>query len=246
MNVQSLALRQGGDERRACFALVDEADLQAASAQPEALLGAAELARFCTLRFPLKRQGFLLGRLAAKQALGALLDETDLRNIEIHPGIFGQPLVHHPRAARVEVSVSHSHGLAVALAHPGEFPMGVDLESVSTDSAATILGELQASDAEKAWLAEQAQKAQRALGEAAACGVLWTAREALGKSMQIGLNCPLGILALKRLEPAGANAWIGQYANFPQSRCLSQTLGARALSVALPLALELAPWPLLG
>lgn len=240
MNVQSLALRQGGDERRACFALVDEADLQAASAQPEALLGAAELARFCTLRFPLKRQGFLLGRLAAKQALGALLAEADLRNIEIHAGIFGQPLVHHPRAARVEVSVSHANGLAVALAHPGEFPMGVDLESVSTDSAATILGELQTSDAEKAWLAEQA------LGEAAACGVLWTAREALGKSMQIGLNCPLGILALKRLEPAGANAWIGQYANFPQSRCLSQTLGARALSVALPLALELAPWPLLG
>ncbi len=239
MNLQALALRHGENDQHAYFALVEEADLRAASAQPEALLGKAELARFGALRFALKRQGFLLGRLAAKQALSALLAEPDLRNIEIRAGIFGQPLVHHPRAAQADVSVSHSHGMAVALAHPPGFPMGVDLESVSAGSAATILGELQISQAEKAWLAEQS------LGEAAACGVLWTAREALGKSMRIGLNCPLGLLALNQLVPAGAHAWIGGYANFPQSRCLSQAAGARALSIALPLALELAPWPLL-
>ena len=63
--------------------------------------------------------------------------------------------------------------------------------------------------------------------------------------MKTGLNCPLGILALKHLEPVGATAFVGQYVNFPQSRCLSQAFDARVLSIAMPMAVELAPWPLL-
>ena len=242
MKLQTLALRHGDDTRCAYFSLAEETELQASEAQPDALLSASELLRYGALRFARKRQGFLLGRLAAKRALGALLAETDLRNIEIQSGVFGQPLVHHPRAAGVEVTLSHSHGLGVALAYPSVFPMGVDLETVAADASATILGELQISDAEKAWLAGQAGQA---LGDAAACGVLWTAREALGKSMKTGLNCPLGILALGPLEAVGATACAGQYVNFPQSRCLSQAFDARVLSIAMPMAVEMAPWPLL-
>ena len=238
MNPQALALRQGDDERRACFALAEDAELQASSALPAALLSEFELARFEELRFPLKRRGFLLGRLAAKRALGALLAEPDMRRIEIRPGLFGQPMVHHPRVGCAEVTVSHSQGLAVALAYPGEFPMGVDLETVAAGSADTILGELQISDAEKAWLAA------RMVGHATACGILWTAREALGKSMKIGLNCPLGVLSLGQIESAGATAWIGQYANFPQFRCLSQEIDGRVLSIAMPVAVNLESWPL--
>ncbi len=239
MKLQALTLRYGNDERRAYFAVVEEIELQASAALPEALLGESELARFGELRFPLKQQGFLLGRLAAKRALGALLAEPDLRRIEIRSGVFGQPLVHHPRAGCAEVTLSHSQGLAVALAFPGEFPMGVDLEAVSAGSAVTILRELQISDAENAWLAAVT------VGEASACGILWTAREALGKSMKIGLNCPLGIFSLGHLEPAGVAAWTGRYANFPQSRCLSQEIDGRVLSIAMPMAVELRPWPLL-
>lgn len=238
MNLLALALRQGDDERRACFALVEEVELQASSALPAALLSEFEQARFEELLFPLKRRGFLLGRLAAKRALGALLAEPDLRRIEIRSGLFGQPMVHHPRADCAEVTVSHSQGLAVALAYSGEFPVGVDLETVATGSADTILGELQISDAEKVWLASET------VGRATACGILWTGREALGKSMKIGLSCPLGILSFGHIESAGAAAWIGQYENFPQFRCLSQEIDGRVLSIAMPVAVELASWPL--
>lgn len=237
MNLQALTLRHGDEERPTTFAVVGKIELQAAAALPQSMLGEAELAGFAALRFPLKRQGFLLGRLAAKRALGALLAEPDLRRIEIRSGVFGQPLVRHPRAGRIEVTLSHSHGLAVALAYPGELPMGVDLETVSAAAAATILGELQLSAAEKAWLAAGT------VDEATACGVLWTAREALGKSMKIGLNCPLGILALDHIESAGAAAWAGRYANFPQSQCLSQAIDGRILSIAMPLKTELSAWP---
>ncbi len=237
MNLQPIILRHGDEQWRACFAVVNEIELQAPAALPEGFLSESELAGIGALRFPLKRQGFLLGRLAAKRALGALLAEADLRRIEIRSGVFGQPLVRHARAGGVEVTLSHSHGLAVALAYPGELPMGVDLETVSAAAAGTILGELQLSAAEKAWLAAGT------LDQASACGVLWSAREALGKSMKVGLNCPLGILALEHLESAGAAAWTGRYANFPQSRCLSQAFDARVLSLAMPIATALSAWP---
>jgi len=233
MNPQALTLRHGDEERRAIFAVAEAVELQA----PAAFLSEAELAGFSALRFPLKQQGFLLGRLAAKRALGALLAEPDLRRIEIGSGVFGQPLVRHPRAEGIDVTLSHSHGLAVALAYPAESPLGVDLETVSEVAAGTILAELQLSAAEKAWLAA------RTIDEATACGVLWTAREALGKSMKIGLNCPLGVLSLGQLEPAGAAAWDCRYANFPQSRCLSQAIDGRVLSIALPSETELSAWP---
>jgi phosphopantetheinyl transferase len=238
MNLHALALRQGDDEKRAYLAFSEQGEPQASSALAEALLSESELAAFRNLRFPAKQQSFLLGRLAAKRALGALLAEPDLCRIEIRSGAFGQPLVHHARAGGVDVTVSHSQGLAVALAFPRELPMGVDLETVSELAARTVLGELQVSAAERVWLAAGT------LGETAACGVLWTAREALGKSMKIGLNCPLGLLALGRIESAGAAAWTGGYANFAQSRCLSQAFEARVLSIAMPLAVELVPWPL--
>lgn len=238
MNLQTLALRHGDEERHASFALAREIELQTPADLPESFLSETELANFGALRFPLKQQGFLLGRLAAKRALGALIEEPDLRLIEIRAGVFGQPLVRHPRAGRAEVTLSHSHGLAVALAYPGESPMGIDLETVSAIAAGTILGELQLSAAEKAWMAAGT------VGLATACAVLWTAREALGKSMKIGLNCPLGILSLDHLDPAGATGWTGQYANFPRSRFLSQELDGRVLSIAMPMVMELRPWPL--
>ena len=233
MSPQALTLRHGDQERRAHFAVVEATELP----EPESFLNQTDLAAFSALRFPLKQQGFLLGRLVAKRALGALLGETDLRRIEIRSGVYGQPLMRHPRSEGVEVTLSHSHGLAVALAYPGEMPLGVDLETVSAVAAGSILGELQLSAAEKAWLAAGE------VDEASACGVLWTAREALAKSMKIGLNCPLGVLSLDHIEPAGAAAWDCRYANFPQSRCLAQAIDARVLSIAMPGAIELSPWP---
>lgn len=219
--VQSLVLRHRGSEHRVCFAAV-------AAMAPEEFLSARETVQLAGFKFAAKQESFRLGRLAAKRALGALLDESDLRRIEISSGIYGQPLVLHPRAAAIEVSVSHSHGLAVALAFPAEFPMGIDLETVSAISASTIIAELGATPAELTWLATGG------VNDATACGVLWTAREALGKSLKIGLNSPLGMLALAGIQGAGEGSWIGRYLNFPQCQCLALLERGRVLTVALP------------
>jgi len=227
MSTQTLVLRHARLEQRACFASA------AATLPPGEFLSAEEKLQFAGFGFAAKQESFLLGRLAAKRALGALLAEPDLRKIEIRAGIYGQPIVEHPRAAAAEVSVSHSHGFAVALAFPVEYPMGIDLETVAAASAGTILGEMQASPAELAWLVSSG------VDDATACFVLWTAREALGKALKIGINSPLGILALADIQAAGEGRWAGRYLNFPQCRCLAQAQGGRVLSLALPKDVEL-------
>jgi 4'-phosphopantetheinyl transferase len=226
MSAQTLVLRHAMTAQQVCFAAVN-------ALPAEDFLGEDEKLQFAGFQFAAKKDSFLLGRLAAKRALGALINEPDLRRIEIRAGVYGQPLIEHPRAGRADVAVSHSHGLAVALAFPAAYPMGIDLETVAAASAATILGEMQASPAELAWLVSSG------VDEATACFVLWTAREALGKALKIGINSPLGILALAEIQAAGERKWAGRYLNFPQCRCLSQARGDRVLSLALPKDAEL-------
>jgi len=226
MSVQSLVLRHGKIEQPVCFAAVD-------AVPPEEFLSESEKERLGSFQFAAKKQEFLLGRSAAKRALGALLEEPDLRQIEIRSGIYGQPLVHHPRISSAEVTVSHSHGLAIALAYPAEYPMGIDLETISTVSAETIIGELEASPQELTWLATGGVDA------ATACCVLWTAREALGKALRIGLNSPLGVLSLSEIRAVAEGTWVGRYLNFSQCQCLSQAKGGRVLSLAMPKDIEL-------
>ncbi len=233
MSTQSLVLRHGKIEQPIFFAVAD-------AIAPQEFLSEGEKKQLAGYQFAAKQQGFLLGRLAAKRALGALLEEPDLRQIEIRSGIYGQPLVRHPRAGGVEVSVSHSHGLAVALAYPAEYPTGIDLETVAAVAAATIIGELEASPPELTWLATGG------VDDATACCVLWTAREALGKALRIGLNSPLGILALSGIRAESEGVWAGHYLNFPQCQFRSRVQGGRVLSLALPKEADLRELPRLN
>jgi 4'-phosphopantetheinyl transferase len=221
VSAQPLALRHGKIERKIFLSAVD-------AIPPEEFLSTNESEQAANFQFAAKKQGFLLGRLAAKRALGALLEEPDLRQIEIRSGIYGQPLVDHPRAGSAEVTLSHSHGFAVALAYRAEYPMGIDLETISAVSAQTIIGELEASPPELTWLATGG------VDDATACCVLWTAREALGKALRIGLNSPLGILALSEIRPGDERSWTGRYLNFPRCQFLSRAQGDRVLSLAMP------------
>jgi len=230
MSVQILVLRHGQIEQRVCFAAID-------AVPPEEFLSEREKEQLGGYQFAAKKQDFLLGRLAAKCAIGALLPEPDLRRIDIRSGVHGEPLIQHPRTGSAEVTVSHSHGLAVALAYSAAYPMGIDLETASAVSAATIMGELGASAPEQDWLAAAG------VNEAPACCVLWTAREALGKAMKTGLNGPLSAFSLTDIRAVGAGTWVGHYLNFPQYQCLSQASGDRVLSIAMPREAELNTWP---
>lgn len=204
-----------------------------ASHAPDSFLSASESARVAVFRFDQPRENFLVGRLAAKSALGAYMAEEDWRRIELTRGVFGQPVVNHAGGRSAEVSLSHSNGLAVALAFPSEHAMAVDLEIVDDSRTATVRNELKLLPFERTWVASGT------VDEKVALVLLWTVREALGKALRCGLACPLELLGLTEIQAAGDGVWEGRYQNFSQFKSLSWVRGGFVLSVAMPKTTEL-------
>ena len=99
------------------------------------------------------------------------------------------------------------------------------------------MGELEMSGPEQAWLATAG------VDDATACCLLWTAREALGKSLKTGVDRSLGALALKEIRAVGDGDWVGRYLNYPQSQCLLQAREGSVLSLAMPGDAKLNVWP---
>ncbi|MEI7731464.1 MAG: 4'-phosphopantetheinyl transferase superfamily protein [Verrucomicrobiota bacterium] len=241
-----LNLTNQGQSRTAWFAQVNRSDLEKSATHvdeqggfaPEAFLNEDELRQVQSFRFAPPRENFLLGRLAAKLALGALLKEPDWRQIQITKGVLGQPLVAYARPHGAEVSLSHSEGVAIAVAFPREHPLAVDLETVDVGRADTIKKVMPFSAAETHWLQS------RAANEPTALVLLWTIKEALGKVLKCGITCPLELLAADQIKPIGDALWESHYRNFQQYKCLSWQQNNQVISLVLPTATEvtLPPW----
>lgn len=213
---------------RACLAAVERSDLGQPGLPEASFLHESELARAAAFRFGPARESFVLGRLAAKVALGAYLGEMDWTRIEVGRGVFGQPLVRAEGRSGVEVSLSHAGGEAVALAYPPEHPMAVDLETVDDRRAETVRKELRFRPEERSWIESGVMESR------AAYVALWTMREALGKVLRCGLTCPLELLAVDRIEPQAEGLWESHYPNFGQYKCLTAVEPNRVFSMVLP------------
>lgn len=200
-------------------------DLQAFT-PPESILTDFEKTRAAAFKVAHARESFILGRLAAKLAVGALVGEREWTRIGVSNGVLGQPVVD-----AAEVSLSHVEGFAAAVAFPRGCLMGIDLELIDDGRAATVRDEVPLHPAEQAWL----QSGQAP--EPAARILLWTAREALGKVLRSGLGTPLELLGLRELRPAGVpGVFLGHYQNFPACHCVSWLLPGRVLTIALTMS----------
>lgn len=222
---QRLDVTHRGTLLPAWLAGTTDADIRARGFDSRAVLSEAELARAEAFRFGAPRDNFILGRLAAKLSLGALLSEANFAALEISNGALGQPLVRHRDAG---VSLSHAAERAVAVAFPRELPLAVDFEVIDDARAETARNTLPLSPAEREWLRVTPLEAR------AACLFLWTAREALGKALGCGLSCPWEMLSLASVEPTSGGRWTARYLHFRQFKCLSWIQQGWILSLALP------------
>jgi 4'-phosphopantetheinyl transferase len=106
-------------------------------------LSESERARQDWLHIPKRRADWRLGRWTAKHAvcvyLSLPLNRQELAAVELRPAPSGAPDVFlHDRAAPVQLSLSHSHGVGLcALARPGA-ELGCDLETVEPRSPAFL------------------------------------------------------------------------------------------------------------
>ncbi|AGC46073.1 HetI protein [Myxococcus stipitatus DSM 14675] len=142
-----------------------------------------------------RRLAHLAGRVAAKLALlshlrgqGYFLEARELGLTQMMAGPQeGRPVAQLPAGVpSCDVSISHSHGLALAVvASSGR--VGVDLERVAPRSAA--FQEEAFTDVERAWLEQQARVEGRTLDEVSSLG--WCLKEALVKCSGHGLRAAL-------------------------------------------------------
>ncbi|MEV8021338.1 beta-ketoacyl synthase N-terminal-like domain-containing protein [Streptomyces sp. NPDC086554] len=158
-------------------------------------LGAAERAAY-EQRPPRARAAWLLGRIAAKDAIRGLLWERDAgpvfpAEVPVGNDDQGRPRPEGPLAAGLRLSLAHKDQLAVAYAQPAHavgngigIGIGIDVETVTDDPAALSRIAL---TADERHLAEELA-AREGTGRAQALTALWCAKEAAAKAEGTGLG----------------------------------------------------------
>ncbi|MFD7256106.1 beta-ketoacyl synthase N-terminal-like domain-containing protein [Streptomyces sp. NPDC059874] len=150
-------------------------------------LGAAERAAYERLS-PRAKAPWLLGRIAAKDALRELLWEAGAGpvfpvEVPIGNDAAGRPLAEGPLTGGFRLSIAHKDRIAVALAHPSR-PVGIDVEPVTADPEALARIAL---GPDELCLAERLAT-REGTGLPAALTALWCAKEAAAKAEGSGLG----------------------------------------------------------
>lgn len=175
----------------------------------EMVLSSAERAIWRDLTRPRRRQHWLLGRIAAKDAVRQLvLDDLDLglqpTDVEILGGSGGRPVVAVLDAPfdvpRIRVSIAHIDGVAVAIAcaDPQVQGIGIDVERCRARRAVERFGLNVGERRDLGGLAD-GPRTELALR-------FWCAKEAVSKAIGTGMF-PLGgpgALTVERLDEHGA------------------------------------------
>ncbi|WP_329144144.1 polyketide synthase dehydratase domain-containing protein [Streptomyces sp. NBC_01456] len=151
-------------------------------------LGAAERAHYerCA---PHARTAWLLGRIAAKDAVRELLWDEGAgpvfpAEVPLVNDDHGRPRPDGPLARGIHVSLAHKDRIAVALAHRAG-PVGIDIETVTEDPRA--LERIALTPAERR-LADGLHARDAAGGRAHWLTALWCAKEAAAKAAGSGLG----------------------------------------------------------
>jgi 4'-phosphopantetheinyl transferase len=199
-------------------------DEEAEGSRAATFLHPSEELLWRSLRYPLRQANYILGRRAAKAALGICFPTVRPADIEIAHGVFGQPILRGTGIAG-EVSLAHSHGAAVGVACTEGHPIGVDVEWIDPERAAAV---------QTCVTPEETVFWERAeMAPLEASFVSWSAREALGKALRCGLTVPFHLLALDGVA-AELGSYRASFRNFPQYSAWCWVIGGYALSIVIP------------
>ncbi len=143
-----------------------------------------ERARYGEFRFDKRRQDWLLGRWAAKQALLELaeLPQSDIARFEIVPAPGGAPMAQFDGSPHdVGLSISHSSGRAFSVVSSELSELGCDIELVEPRSAAFV---------DTFFTTTESERVQGAAADFRDILVtmIWSAKESTLKALRTGLR----------------------------------------------------------
>ncbi len=166
------------------WSLVDSSS--AALEDPQEFLSPTECQRLSNLRFPKRREEWLLGRYAARKLLGTVptCRKYSMKELEILNDAAGAPFVHLPGGSNLpgSLSLSHSSHKAFCAYTPGPgLHLGIDLEKVEPRSNAFVSDYFTGSEQA---LVSSAPMDLRAL----AANLVWSMKESMLKALGVGLH----------------------------------------------------------
>lgn len=194
------------------------------------ILHPSERHRYDDMQYEKRRKSYLIGRYTAKRALAVLLHEKELSIFNIHSGIFNQPIVSYEGAKNVQVSISHSNDFGAALAFPEVHPMAIDIEKINNSVSDAIQTQLTAREMEYFTTSPCSQELHSM--------ILWTAKEALSKTLKTGLTIPMSVLEVERVEKDDAT-YTSYFRNFGQYKAISIPLELYVCTLICPRKTEI-------
>jgi len=219
-----IALNRENSTHRAGFCVL-RADLQELITTIN-LLHADESAYYDHLTFDRRRQSYLLGRIAAKKAIGALAVYEDLEKIAITAGIFQFPVVQYAVTRNLQVCITHCDNIGIALAYPEIHPLGVDIEKTNKANINVIKGQLTAD--------ELTLTQAVTLSDDVSCTMIWTMKEALSKILRTGLTIDMKVLEIQSLVKEGPDLYTSHFKHLIQYKAISCLSGPYVCSLVIP------------
>lgn len=188
-------------------------------------LHAVEREYYDTLKSDRRRQSYLLGRIAARNAIAAVVPENNPGSVFIDFGVFHFPVVKGPDASNLQVSISHTGNIGVALAFEEEHPMGVDIEKVAEDHISAIRDHI--TEPERSLISACG------LSLSAGCTIAWSMKEAVSKVLRTGMTADFIILEIDTMQRNGM-FYEGTFKYLKQYKAIAFHVNEYACAVVLP------------
>ncbi|WP_169233541.1 4'-phosphopantetheinyl transferase family protein [Chryseobacterium antibioticum] len=187
------------------------------------LLSEREEKEYNDFKFEKRKISYILGRISAKLAISDLLPNIQFNSISIGHGVFGFPVV-AGLSENIQVSISHSSNLGVALAFPEEHPVGIDIEEIDHKKTTLI----------KRFVTLDGHDYFPDITETEGVFMYWSAMEALSKILNTGLTLDFKFLALKEFRPLTNDLWECHFKNFSQYKGILFKTDTHVCSVVIP------------
>ncbi|PFL56255.1 4'-phosphopantetheinyl transferase family protein [Bacillus anthracis] len=133
-----------------------------------------------------RKKSYLFGRYCVKRAmiLNGMIKKK--REVCIDYGEFNHPIVTQGNEKNIQVSLSHSNDVAVSLLFTQKHILGIDIEKITNESA-HIVSEI---------LFDEERNLIQKEHENIILVSMWSAKEALAKSLRIGFSASLKIFEI--------------------------------------------------
>ena len=178
-----------------------------------------------SLKYDRRRKSYLLGRIAAKQAVFKLLNNEPMDSFSVAFGVFYFPVVKYIQNQNIQVSITHCNNIGVALAYPEEHPLGIDVEKIDQENTETMKSLIM--------VKEYNLISSCALELSIGSTLIWTIKEALSKVLKTGLTLDFKILEIESIEKVG-ECYISSFMHFSQYKAVSKQIGTHICTVVLP------------